>query len=185
MRLFKVLNREVAYKVNMNEEKFKKMVNEYSKLIFTVCYRLTNDYHEAENLTQETFISAYKANEKFIGDNYKAWLVKIASNKCKDYLKSAYIKRNQPVAVEDLHHIPDNDNPQELAITNEGVDRVREACDSLIEPYKTVAILHFLEEKSFDEVAQILHRPIKTVQTQIYRARDKLKKLLEEEKQYE
>jgi len=166
----------------MSEDVFKRLVEQYSKLVYTVCYRLTNDYQEAENLTQETFIAAFKFNEKFIGDNYKAWLVKIASNKCKDYLKSAYFQRTKPVAIEDLHHIQDEGNPLNIAVSNEERKNVRDACSRLKEPYKSVAMLYYLEEKPFEEVAIMLKKPVKTIQTQAYRARDKLKIILKEEK---
>ena len=65
----------------MSESLFAQIVSQYTKLIFSVCYRLVDDYHEAENLTQETFLTAYKAIDNFVGDNYKSWLVTIAANK--------------------------------------------------------------------------------------------------------
>jgi RNA polymerase sigma factor, sigma-70 family len=169
----------------MNELSFEKMVAAYSRLVYTVCYRLINDYQEAENITQETFIIAYKMADKFVGDNYKAWLVKIASNKCKDYLKSAYMKKIQPVDLDDLSGIPSGDNPAEAIVAMEEAENVREACNSLEEPYKTVAALYFLDEKPFDEVAAILNRPVKTVQTQVYRSKIKLKEILEEGRHYD
>jgi len=169
----------------MSNESFNTLVNQYSKLVYTVCYRLTNDYQESENITQETFLTAFKLKDNFIGDNYKAWLVKIASNKCKDLLKSAQVKRTQLVAVEDLQYIEDGDNPLDIAITNEDKRMVREACNNLNEPYKTVVKLYYLEEKSFEEVSSILHTPVKTVQTQVYRARDKLKIYLKKENGYD
>jgi len=169
----------------MNEINFEKMVAAYSRLVYTVCYRLINDYHEAENITQETFITAYKMADKFVGDNYKAWLVKIASNKCKDYLKSAYMKKIQPVDIEDLASIPSQDNPADTLVALEEAEDVREACSNLEEPYKTVATLYFLDEKPFDEVAAILNRPVKTVQTQVYRSKVKLKEILEEGRHYD
>lgn len=169
----------------MSEEKFEKMVAAYSRLIYTVCLKLTNDYQEAENITQETFIAAFKSGDKFVGDNYKAWLVKIASNKCKDYLKSAYLKKIKPVAVEDLNDIPDNDNPMDILVASEEAENVRIAIGSLEEPYKSVARLYFLEDKPFEELAVILDRPVKTVQTQVYRSKEKVRKLLKEDTHYE
>lgn len=53
-----------ADKCYMSDEKFKSIINEYEKLIFTVCYQFVRDYQEAQNLTQETFLSAYKCIDK-------------------------------------------------------------------------------------------------------------------------
>ena len=63
----------------------------------------------------------------------------------------------------------------------EHTEAVRSACQSLPQPYREVALLRFMEGKSFEEIAVLLDRPLKTVQTQGYRARDKLRKDLKEE----
>lgn len=164
----------------MSEKEFTEIVKSYNKLIFTVCYQFVKDYHEAENLTQETFLTAYKAIDNFVGDHYKAWLVKIATNKCKDFLKSAYVRTTSVVEDEHLNTIEDNDSIQNIVEQNERVQFMKHACENLGEPYAEVAVKYFIEEKSFAEIAQELNTPIKTVQTRTYRARDKLKTMLKE-----
>lgn len=164
----------------MNERDFTEIVNQYSKLIFTVCHRFVKDYQEAENLTQDTFITAYRVIDNFVGDNYKPWLVKIATNKCKDYLKSAYVRKISPTEDEVMDSFGDKNEIHIEVEANERIEIIKNACENLPEPYREVALLHFIEDKSFDEVAKALNRPVKTVQTQGYRARDKLKKILKE-----
>lgn len=165
----------------MNDLDFTKLVNQYTKLIFSVCHRFIGDYYEAENLTQETFFTAYRVIDNFIGDNYKPWLVRIATNKCKDYLKSAYVRTTKAVEQETLAAIEDTYSLQNEVEIEEKVDFIKRACENLPEPYREVAKLHFIEDKSFDEIAAELSRSVKTVQTQGYRARDKLKEILKEE----
>lgn len=165
----------------MSDLDFTKLVNQYTKLIFTVCHRFLGDYYEAENVTQETFLTAYRVIDNFIGDNYKPWLVRIATNKCKDYLKSAYVRTTTAVEDSALTSIQDTYSLQNEVEVDEKVSMIRNACENLPDPYKEIAILHFLEDKSFDEISFELNRSIKTVQTQSYRARDKLKKILKEE----
>ena len=63
------------------------MIDQYQNLIYSICYRLTGDYFEAEDLAQDTFLSAYKNLSSFDGKNERAWLCRIATNKCIDYLK--------------------------------------------------------------------------------------------------
>ena len=65
------------------------MIDQYQNLIYSICYRLTGDYFEAEDLAQDTFLSAYKNLSSFDGKNERAWLCRIATNKCIDYLKRA------------------------------------------------------------------------------------------------
>ena len=69
----------------MCQEPFTQMVHKYQNLVFSICVKMTGDYFAAEDLTQETFLSAYRHKEEFDGKNEKAWLCRIASNKCIDY----------------------------------------------------------------------------------------------------
>lgn len=165
----------------MNDAEFTKLVQQYTGLIFTVCHRFVRDYQEAENLTQDTFLTAFRAIDNFIGTNYKPWLVRIATNKCKDYLKSAYYRTTAATEQETLERFEDSSDLHEEVEASEQIQFVKNACESLREPYREVALLHFIEDKSFDEIAVILDRPLKTVQTQGYRARDKLREILREE----
>ena len=117
----------------------------------------------------------------------KPWLCRIASNKAKDYLKSAYVRRVQ-LAREDedgqeaeFRTIQDADgSPGDQLETSEGAEAIREMIRSLHEPYLKVSVLYFLEEKSVEEIALALGRPRKTVQTQLYRARLALQKMIKE-----
>lgn len=60
-------------------------MDQYGNLVYSICYRITNDYFDAQDLTQETFLSAYRHLDAFDGANPKAWLCRIASNKGLDY----------------------------------------------------------------------------------------------------
>lgn len=165
----------------MSDMEFTQLVNQYTRLLFSICYRFVRDYHEAENLTQDTFLTAYRVIDSFEGENYKPWLVRIATNKCKDHLKSAYARTTQATEDEILGLVPDDDSIETRVEANDGVERIRAACEALPDTYKEVALLHYLEDKSFEEMAEILDRPVKTVQTQVYRARDKLREVLRKE----
>lgn len=162
----------------MTNDEFAQIVHTYNKLIFTVCYRFTTDFQEAENLSQDTFLTAFKVIDNFVGDNYKAWLVKIATNKCKDFLKSAHVKRTSVVEDEQLALVGDTYNLSEQVEQNDTIACVKQACENLGELYSEVAVMYYIEEKSFKEIADALDIPIKTVQTRAYRARDKLKSIL-------
>lgn len=164
----------------MNDIEFTKLVNQYTRLIYTVCYRFLSDHYEAENMTQETFLTAYRVIDNFIGDNYKPWLVKIATNKCKDLLKSAYYKNTTIEEDEEFNTIKSDYNLEQSVEQSDTLTLITTVCESLNEPYREVAKLHFLEDKSFEEISLALDRPIKTVQTQAYRARDKLREALKE-----
>lgn len=165
----------------MTDEKFKDLVIQYEKLVFTVCYQLVRDYHESQNLTQETFLAAYRHIDTYQGDNYKPWLIRIASNKAKDYLKSAYARR---VQLDDdsvgEQMIDMRAGPDDAYIQKETSAAILQAIHNLKEPYQKAVSMYFLEEKSAEEIAEILGRPVKTVQTQIYRGKFLLREMLKE-----
>ena len=67
-----------------SKEKLIELIAEYKNLVFSVCIKMTGDYFASEDITQETFISAYEHWGEFDGSNEKAWLCRIAANKCVD-----------------------------------------------------------------------------------------------------
>lgn len=177
----------------MTQQEFSQFVTQYEKLVFTICYQFVKDYHEAQNLSQETFLSAYRHIDSYQGDNYKPWIARIATNKAKDYLNSAYSRRvmlasREEDSVEDMagRRAADlSEQPDEAYIQKEGSNAIEQMIRSLKEPYREVCILRFLEEKDTQEIAQILGRPKKTVETQLYRARAILQKQIKEVYSYE
>lgn len=161
------------------------LVQQYERLVYTICYQFTRDAQLAEDLAQETFLSAYTHREDCPPDAWKPWLARIASNKAKDYLKSAYHRRvtaadddTMPTVEEALSTV----QPEDITLTKDAVQRIRGEILALKEPYLKVATLFFLQEQSVEEIAQRLERPPKTVHTQLYRARQMLQKKLEGEK---
>lgn len=179
----------------MTNEDFRQLVETYQKLVFTVCYQLIKDYQEAQNLTQETFLSAYQHIDRCQVAYLKPWLARIATNKAKDYLKSAYMRRVQ--LSEDI----DADvgtggvgrdrgrsvahSPDDIFLGREDIRLVTDQIYQLKEPYLKVSVLYFLQEKSVTEIAEILGRPVKTVKTQLYRAKNILKESLKKSMQEE
>ena len=165
----------------MIKEDFELLVNQYERLIFTVCYQMVRDYQEAQNLAQDTFLSAYRHIDRCDSASMKPWLTRIAANKCKDYLKSAYQRKVSFSPPEELPDLPGGDIPDDLVAVKESVEHIRRHIDSLRDPYLKVSRLYFLEEKSTEEISKILDRPKKTVQTQISRARVLLQNMIKED----
>lgn len=167
----------------MSDEKFKSIINEYEKLIFTVCYQFVRDYQEAQNLTQETFLSAYKCIDNCSSGSYKPWLIRIASNKAKDYLKSAYKKHvilnSEDSEANEVYSINPLTTEDEF-LSEENLKKIHSIINSLKEPYLKVSQMFFIDELTYEEISFKLNRPKKTVQTQILRAKEILKKILKE-----
>ena len=156
-------------------------IDQYGRLILTVCNSMTGDYYEAEDLTQDTFLSAYKNLDSFDGGNMKAWLVKIASNKCRDYLKSA-ARRSMPTAQETFEKVSDAaPMPETTVLEKDEAKRLKDFCLSLKEPYRSIAMSYFCDHLSAQEISKATGKNLKTTQTQIYRAKAMMRKLWKEE----
>lgn len=152
------------------------LIDRYQDLVFSVCYRMVNNYFQAQDLAQETFLAAYLALDQFDGANEKAWLCRIAANKCTDYLRR---QRMQvlPDGEWAMLTLPDEAPDPERKVQEE----VRLACAGLKEPYRSAALAYFVEEMSFGEIAAQTGQNLKTVQTRVYRAKALLKKKIRKE----
>lgn len=167
----------------MDQREFTQMVQQYQRLVYTVCYQLVQDAQLAEDLAQETFLSAYMHRDDCPPGAYKPWLARIAANKAKDHLKSAYRRRVQPDDGETgpMAFMADGSGgPEDIVLARDEAGRARRAIEDLREPYGQVARRYFLQGQTVEEIARVLERPPKTVHTQLYRARQMLQKTLRE-----
>ena len=158
----------------MEREKFERMVLQYQRLVYTVCYQLVQDGAQAEDLAQETFLSAWIHRDRCIPGSEKAWLCRIAANRAKDFLKSAYCRRVSP------QEAPDELPRQTLTVeedweSREAVQGIEGQISALRSPYREVSALYFLGGYTVPEIARMLRRPDKTVHTQLHRARAMLR----------
>lgn len=169
---------------NVTNAEFSGLVRQYQNLVYTVCFQLVKNPQTAEDLAQDTFLAAYTHIDACPPEHYKSWLARIAANKAKDHLKSAWNRRVSAPGDENLPEIPRHGpappGPEELAVSADEADAIRGMVLGLKEPYLKVATLFFLEERGVDEIARALDRPPKTVHTQLYRARQLLRRQIEE-----
>ncbi len=164
-----------------SKEKLIELMTSYGNLVFSICLKMTGDYFASEDLAQETFISAYEHLEGLSPGSEKAWICRIASNKCIDYLKSA--KRNEAPTPEE--EIPENasskDEPFEHYSAKDVISQLQEKCNALPKSCKTEAEMYFVRGSTAKEISEKTGTPLKSVQTRIYRAREMLKNTVRKE----
>lgn len=162
--------------VACTESRLEELIDTYDKLIFSICYKLTGDYFISEDLMQETFLAAFQKYDTFDGANEKAWICRIATNKSIDYLRSA---SSRSVPTEDSFFelaAEQRGSPEEICLEEEIMEQLKKRCGELKPPYDEVARAYYLEELTPKEIAARHKKSVKTIQTQIYRARQMLKK---------
>lgn len=169
----------------MTNAQFATLVEQYQRLVYTVCYQLVQDHQLAEDLTQDTFVSAFTHMDSCPPEHYKPWLARIAANKARDDLKSAWARRVSAPGDEGFPQSPPPGTaappgPEDLAVTEDEAAAIRQMVRSLREPYLQVSVMYFLEERSVEEISRALRRPPKTVHTQLFRAKKMLQQQIRE-----
>ena len=159
-------------------EMFSGLVEQYERLVYTVCFQLVRDVAAAEDLTQESFLSAYLHRTSIPEGYERQWLCRVAANKAKDYLQSAYQRHTLLPGEEG---IPPGQAPpaEETAIRRAAAAELRDLILHMREPYQPVCRLCLLEERTPEEAALALGRPVKTVHTQLLRGKKLLRQALE------
>ena len=152
------------------------MVQDHQALVYTVCHQLVPDVQEAQDLTQETFLAAWRAIDRCPPGHEKQWLARIAANKAKDHLRSAWVRRvNTPGDdVLALEGAPPGCQPEQQVLEMLGEEELTRMILALREPYKTPCRLVLLEQHTMAAAAQLCRRPPKTVEAQLYRAKKML-----------
>lgn len=175
------------------DHSFDNLVAAYEKKIFNVIYRILGDYDEAADVTQETFISAYKGFQSFRGDaKVYTWLYQIAINHCRNRLRQRGRMRriqvdslDQPRDWEDEEsgherEIPDvSQAPHTVLEEKEFRERLLEAMHSLPPEYREVVVLREIQQLSYNEIADATRLSLDNVKTRLSRARAMLRRKLE------
>lgn len=162
----------------MTKDRFTELILQYERLVYTVCFQLVRETAAAEDLTQETFLSAYLHRESIPEGYERQWLSRVAANKAKDHLQSAWNRRTVLPGEEELARglAPP---AEEAALRRSAMEEVLAALRDLKEPYRQVCRLCLLEERTPEEAALALGRPVKTVYTQLSRGKKLLREALE------
>ena len=168
---------------NVND--FEKLVTAYEKNVYNIALRMVGDPDDAADMTQETFIKAYRSLSSFRGDSkFSSWLYRIASNVCLDFLRSR--SRHPQVSLsssdEDgrtAFELPDmSRNPEEQLMKKLSMEAVRRGLEQLPEQQRQILVLRELGGLSYAELAQTLGLEEGTVKSRIFRARKRLCALL-------
>ncbi|WP_052723736.1 RNA polymerase sigma factor [Paenibacillus wulumuqiensis] len=154
-----------------DKQTYSLIIERFQRPIFLYCYYTLYNLQEAEDVTQETFIKAYKYIGKFeCTQSFSPWLYKIAQNSCIDVLKKKKKDLNTLFAYQ-KEQIEQAQNPT--------IHLVHTYLDKLTKEEKQIVLLRSLEEYSYEEIAFIMNIKPATVRKKYERIR---KKLIQEKK---
>lgn len=146
------------------------VLDTYSGTLIRLCYTYVHNVCDAEDITQDVFVALLKRGKPFDSvEHEKAWLLRTAINKSKNYLKSGWIRRTVPLS--------DADESETDELTAEK-NQVMEAVLSLPEKYRTVIHLFYYNGYSINEISEIVGKKAATVGTLLARGRNLLKEMM-------
>ncbi len=157
-------------------EQFRLLVERYH--VGLICYlaNLLHDVDQAEDIAQEAFLQAYQKLSQYNPQySFSTWLYRIATNLAFRSLK----KSGKTVPLETEKEFADTKSPVPELLDREKTQQVvRSAVKKLDLNYQQVVMLYYWDDKSYEEIADILQRPIGTIRTWLHRAKAQLKKEL-------
>jgi RNA polymerase sigma-70 factor, ECF subfamily len=167
-------------------EPFSLLVERYQDRVYNLAFRLLGNADDALDASQDAFVSAYAALSRFDPARpFVPWLFRIVTNACYGILR----KRRPDLSFETMEEqqaipatavtAPEAD-PQQHVLSAIRDEEIQHAVLALAEPFRTVMLLRYMEEMSYEAIAVALELPIGTVKTYLHRARQRLRAALGE-----
>ncbi len=170
--------RWIAQTLDGKTEAFNRLVERYTGAVYNQAYRMLNNAQEAEDAVQEAFIRAYTRLSSFDPQRrFSAWLLTISSNYCIDRLRR---KRYPWLTLDDVAFwlTSDHPGPERSALDHERQDEVQQMLNQLPDNYRTVTVLRYWHDMSYQEIANATGLTESAVKTRLHRARRMLLDML-------
>ena len=152
------------------ETDFSRIVREHKSTIYTVCYMFSKDKQEVDDLFQEVLVKLWQGYDSFQGkSDLRTWIYRVSLNTCISIDRKKKRRKTQPLLEGiDLFDKNDADNRQ--------TDLLHERIGKL-QPFDRAIVLLWLENMSYDEIAQIVGISVKNVSVKLYRIKEQLKQM--------
>lgn len=170
-------------------EAFEKLMLAHEKAVFNLALRMTENREDAEDVSQEAFLKAYRSLSDFRGESkFSVWLYRIVSNVCLDFLRRKRRRPSASLTVEDDEgeevqwDVPDERyTPERLLERKLTQEAVRKGLAALPENQRKILLLREIEGLSYEEIGEVLDLDPGTVKSRIFRARKRLCAFLEQD----
>ncbi|KRG14803.1 RNA polymerase sigma factor SigW [Lederbergia galactosidilytica] len=181
-----IIKQRIKEVLKGDREAFGEIVELFKDKVFQLCYRMLGNRHEAEDIAQEAFVRAYVNIHSFDQKKkFSTWLYRIATNLCIDRIrkkKPDYFLDAEVAGTEGLtmysQIAAEGKSPDSEVETLELQELVQREIMRLPDKYRIVVILRYIDELSLNEISEVLEMPLGTVKTRIHRAREALRKQL-------
>lgn len=173
-----------------DQKAYAELMQRYKDSIYFMVLKMVNNKDDAMDLTVSTFAKAFENLDKYKPDfAFSTWLFRIATNSSIDFIRKKKLhttsidRMSGEDGEERVFEIKsDALNPEETSIKKQQTQQLKEIVDKLPIRYKTLIILRYYDELSYEEIAVQLDLPLGTVKAQLFRARDLLSNVLNRRK---
>lgn len=156
----------------MTKEQFSELAAVHADTIFRITFHYSKNAADADDIVQNVLLKLYRTDKIFESDEHiRNWLIRVAVNESKKLLLSPWFQRTAPI----------EEYTQQLDFTEPGQSELFQAVMALPKKYRIPIYLYYYEDYSVKEIAEICGRRESTIQTQLMRARKKLKENLQED----
>lgn len=178
-------NRLVELFLEGDQAAFNEIIQRYHKNVYRLAYKFTNGSTDAQDVAQDTFLRAYENLLKYPKEvNLKPWLLTICTNLCRNRAKKkksynfSQLENTEDDRTYEERIQSRGQNPHQIAEKDESALTVKEAVERLPEKYQVVIQLRYIEDLSYNEIAETLNLPINTVKVHLNRAKKYLEQSL-------
>lgn len=167
-----------AGEASWQEPSWEQVVRDHGARVYRLAYRLTGNAHDAEDLTQETFVRVFRSLSRYQPGTFEGWLHRITTNLFLDGARRRSRIRFDPLG-EDSERIPSRaPGPDGAWLDNRFDADVEAALAALPRDFRVAVVLADIEQLPYEEIAQILGVKIGTVRSRIHRGRSQLRTAL-------
>jgi RNA polymerase sigma-70 factor, ECF subfamily len=168
---------------------FNRLVLTYQEVAFNVAYRILSDEAASDDATQNAFLSAYRNLNSYRGGSFRAWLLRIVTNACYDELRRRKRRPTTPLEPMDNDSEEEIESPSWLADDGPGpeehferreLDRAVQTClEGLPDEFRVVVVMIDIQGFDYEEVSQVIGKPLGTIKSRLARARLKVRNCLQ------
>lgn len=152
---------------------FEELYERYATDVLRVCYFYLGDRQKAEDVCQDVFVRLITTSPQLQEGREKAWLLKVALNRCRDLWRGAWLKR-VVLGSPAFELVPAPDEIDSLADRQE----IMQAINQLPTAFKEVILLHYYQGYGISEIAEMMELPEGTISSRLSRGRKKLESIL-------
>ncbi|NLL62116.1 MAG: sigma-70 family RNA polymerase sigma factor [Candidatus Atribacteria bacterium] len=176
-----------------NSDAFAYLVEKYKNMVYQLALRMTANYHDSEDIAQESFLKAYRSLHQYKPSySFSSWLYQITLNTIRDRIRKQDLTASFSAQPENYQEAgsplyPNSaelaEDPEERQIRKQNRFAMQSAINALSLSHREIIILRHIQNLSYYEISKILNITLNSVKVRLHRARVELKDMLQEQEQ--